>query len=130
MLIYQPFCLICQLFVFLNACLYACLSVFILYALTQIQDKLIYNQVFNSLTYTHASYRQIQKPPIPKTDSGGSSSGSGKDTLFYCYCLSPSTRQPLALFRWWNSGGWHRTNFDMLIKQANGTLALGVIVVR
>ncbi|KAL5269379.1 hypothetical protein ACHWQZ_G003017 [Mnemiopsis leidyi] len=73
---------------------------------------------------------QIQKPPIPKTDSGGSSSGSGKDTLFYCYCLSPSSRQPLALFRWWNSGGWHRTNFDMLIKQANGTLALGVIVVR
>lgn len=71
-----------------------------------------------------------QKPPIPKTDSGGSSSGGGKDTLFYCYCLSPSTRQPLALFRWWNSGGWHRTNFDMLIKQASGTLALGVIVVR
>ena len=59
-----------------------------------------------------------------------SDTSSSRDTLFYCYCLAPSSRQPLAMFRWWNNGGWHRSNFDMLIKQANGTLALGVVVVR
>jgi len=73
-----------------------------------------------------------KKEVVHRTGSSGSRSdtSSSRDTLFYCYCLAPSSRQPLAMFRWWNNGGWHRSNFDMLIKQANGTLALGVVVVR
>lgn len=73
-----------------------------------------------------------KKEIVHRATSSGSRSdtSSSRDTLFYCYCLAPSSRQPLAMFRWWNNGGWHRANFDMLIKQANGTLALGVVVVR